>query len=112
VIMKPLDEETSLEIRYQDSIKTLLDIALDQNDGNARIAASVLLSANSALIRPSQEWLVSIPDLRFLEEKEKNAALGVIHGRVTLNRPPETVIQGGPALFHRLWHRWRNIEQW
>lgn len=112
MIMKPLDEETALDIRYQDSIKTLLDIALDQNDWEARIAASVLLSANSALIRPSQKWQVSIPDLRFLGERKKSAALGVIHGRITLNRPPETVIQGGSALFHKLWHRWRNIEQW
>ena len=110
--MKPLDEENALEIRYQNSIKILLDLAIDQNHERARVAASVLLSANSSLVRPQQQWLVSIPELRLLNESEKSAALGVIHGRVTLNKAPETVIQGGPELFHRLWHRWRNIEEW
>jgi hypothetical protein len=56
--------------------------------------------------------LVAIPELRYLNDHELNAALGVIRGRITLNRPPETVIQSGSALFHRLWHRWRNIEEW
>ncbi len=112
MIMKPLDQESALEVRYQTSIKILLDLALDNNDKQARVAASVLLSANRSLIRPTQEWLVSIPDIRLLEERERNAAMGVIHGRITLNRFPETVIQDGSALFHRLWHRWRNIEVW
>lgn len=112
MIMKPLDQENALEIRYQTAIKILLDLALDNNHERARIAASVLLSANSSLIRPKQTWLVSIPELRFLNQYERNAALGVIHGRVTLNRPPSQMIQGGTALFHTLWHRWRNIEQW
>jgi hypothetical protein len=112
MILKPLDQETALEVRYQKSIKTLLDLALDNSNEKARIAASVLLSANDSLIRPRQKWLVSIPDLRYLDEKEKNAALGVIHGKVTLGRPPEMIIQGGHDLFQRLWHRWRNIERW
>jgi len=110
--MKPLDQECALEVRYQKSIKTLLDLALDNNHAKARIAASVLLSANGSRIRPHQTWLVSIPDLSYLDEHERNAALGVIHGRITLRRPPEMVIQGGHDLFHRLWHRWRNIEEW
>ena len=112
MIMKPLDQENALEVRYQNSIIILLDLALDNNHEKARIAASVLLSANSSLIRPQEQWLVSIPELRYLDEAEQNAALGVIHGRVTIKRSPETVIQNGPALFHRLWHRWRNIEEW
>jgi hypothetical protein len=112
MIMKPLDRESALEVRYQNSIKVLLDLALDNNHDEARIAASVLLSANSSWIRPRQEWLVAIPELRYLDDHELSAALGVIHGRITLNRPPETVIQGGSALFHRLWHKWRNIEEW
>lgn len=112
MIMKPLDQENSLEERYRKSIMTLLDLALDNNHDRARIAASVLLSANSSWIRPRQEWLVAIPELRYLTEGERNAALGVIHGRITLNCPPETAIQGGTALFHRLWNRWRNIEEW
>lgn len=112
MIMKPLDQEGALEVRYQESIKILLDLALDNNHEKARIAASVLLSANSSWKRPQQKWLVSIPELSYLDEGDLNAALGVIHGRVTLNRLPETVTQGGPALFHRLWHRWRNIEEW
>lgn len=112
MIMKPLDQESALEVRYQKSIKVLLDLALDNCDHEARIAASVLLSANSSCIRPGQEWLVAIPELCYLTVRKRNAALGVIHGRITLDRPPETVIQGGAALFHRLWHRWRNIEQW
>ncbi len=110
--MKPLDQESALEVRYQNSIKILLDLALDNNHEKARIAASVLLSANSSLIRPNQKWLVSVPELRYLDAYERNAALGVIHGRVTLKRSPETVIQNGPALFHRLCHRWRNMEEW
>jgi hypothetical protein len=110
--MKLLDQENALEIRYQNAIRVLLDLALDHDHERARIAASVLLSANGALIRPRQVWLMSIPELRFLTEAEKSAALGVIHGRTTLNRQPETMIQGGPELFHRLWHRWRNVEQW
>ncbi len=110
--MKPLNLENALEVRYQNAIRTLLDLALDHNHHRARTAASVLLSATGALIHPRQKWLVSIPDLKFLEEHERNAALGGIHGRITLNRPPETVIQGGPELFHKLWHRWRNIENW
>jgi hypothetical protein len=112
MIMKPLDQDSALEVRYQNSIKILLDLALDNNHEKARIAASVLLSANSSLIRPNQKWLVSIPELRYLDAYERNAALGVIHGRVTLKRSPETVIQNGPPLFHRLWHRWRNMEEW
>jgi hypothetical protein len=112
MIMKPLYQDSALEVRYQKSIKALLNMALDDNDEKARIAASVLLSANSSWIRPRQEWLVAISELRYLDDHELNAALSVIHGRITLNRPPETVIQGGPALFHRLWHRWRNIEEW
>ena len=112
MIMKPLDQESALEVRYQNSIKILLNLALDYNHNQARVAASVLLSANRSLIRPSQEWLVSIPDLRLLDERERNAAMGVIHGRINLNRFPETVIQNGASLFHRLWHRWRNIEAW
>ncbi len=111
-MMKPLDQESSLEIRYQQSITTLLDLALQESHKQAQIAASVLLSANRSLIRPSQEWLVSVPDIGLLNERERNAALGVIHGRITLKRNPETVIQGGTALFHRLCNRWRNIEQW
>ena len=111
-MMKPLDQETSLEIRYQRSIMILLDLALEKNHKQARIAASVLLSANRSLIRPSQEWLVSVPDIGLLDERERSAALGVIHGRITLKRYPETVIQGGTKLFSKLWHRWRNIEQW
>ncbi|AQA18150.1 hypothetical protein BST95_07760 [Halioglobus japonicus] len=111
-MMKPLNQETALEIRYQRSITILLDLALDHNHKQARIAASVLLSANRALIRPTQEWLVSIPDIGLLYERERDAAMGVIHARIALNRYPETVIQGGAALFHRLWHRWRNVEQW
>lgn len=111
-MMKPLNQETALEIRYQRSIMILLDPALDNNDKQARIAASVLLSANRAFIHPRQEWLVSIPDIALLDQTERNAALGVIHGRIALNRYPETVIQGGSGLFHRLWHRWRNVEQW
>jgi len=110
--MKPLNQESALEVRYQNAIRTLLDLALDNDHEQARIAASVLLSANSSWIRPKQKWLVAIPELRFLREHERNAALGVIHGRISLNRLPETVIQGGPALFHQLWHRWRNIEEW
>jgi hypothetical protein len=112
MIMKPLDQESALEVRYQNSIKVLLDLALDNNHEKARIAASVLLSANSSLIRPRQEWQVAISKLRNLDNHTLNAALGVIHGRITLNRPPQNVIQGGSALFHRLWHRWRNIEEW
>ncbi|RLA54488.1 MAG: hypothetical protein DRR42_01525 [Gammaproteobacteria bacterium] len=112
MFMKPLNQESALEVRYHNSIRILLDLALDNNHDEARIAASVLLSANSSWIRPRQEWLVAIPELRCLGDHELNAALGVIHGRITLNQPPETVIQGGSALFHRLWHRWRNIEEW
>jgi hypothetical protein len=112
MIMKPLDQESALEVRYQKSIKILLDPALDNSDEKARIGASVLLSANSSLIRPNQKWLVSVPEIRYLNEEERNAALGVIHGRVTLNLLPEMVIHSGPDLFHRLWHRWRNIEEW
>ena len=112
MIMKPLDQESALEVRYQNSIKVLLNLALDNNHDEARIAASVLLSANGSWIRPRQEWLVAISELRYLDDHTLNAALGVIHGRITLNRPPEVVIQGGSALFHRLWHRWRNIEEW
>ncbi len=93
-------------------MKVLLDLALDHNDAQARVAASVLLSANRSHFRPRQEWQVSIVDLRLLHARELDAAIGVIHGRVTLNRPPETMIQGGSQLFHRLWHRWRNIEEW
>ena len=111
-MMKPLNQETALEIRYQQSIMILLDLALDYDHKQARIAASILLSANRALIRPRQEWPVSIPDIGLLDQKGRHAALGVIHGRIALNRYPETVIQGGSALFHRLWHRWRNVEQW
>ncbi len=111
-MMKPLDQESSLEIRYQQSIMILLDLALEKNHKQARIAASVLLSANRSLIRPSQEWLVSVPDIGLLNDRERNAAMGVIHGRIILKRYPETIIQGGTALFHRLWKRWRNIEQW
>ena len=55
--MKPLDQESALEVRYQNSIKILLDLALDNNHKRARVAASVLLSANRSLIRPNQEWL-------------------------------------------------------
>jgi hypothetical protein len=112
MIMKPLEQEYALEVRYQNSIKTLLDLALDNDHEKARIAASVLLSANSSSMRPNQKWLISIPELRYLGAYERNAALGVIHGRITLKRSPETVIQNGSALFHRLWHRWRNIEEW
>jgi hypothetical protein len=112
MIMRPLDQESALEVRYQNSIKTLLNLALDNNHDEARIAASVLLSANGSWIRPRQEWPVAISELRYLDNHTLNAALGVIHGRITLNRPPQTVIQGGSALFHRLWHRWRNIEEW
>ena len=112
IIMKPLDEENSLEIRYQNSIRVLLDVALDDNHENARISASVLLSANSSLIRPREDWRISIRELCYLYDHEQSAALGVIHGRITLNRIPETVVQNGPALFHRLWRRWRNIEEW
>ena len=61
MIMKPLDQENSLEERYRKSIMTLLDLALDNNHDRARISASVLLSANSSWIRPRQEWLVAIP---------------------------------------------------
>ena len=111
-MMKPLDQESALEVRYQKSIEILLDLALDHGHNEARIAASVLLSANSSWIRPRQQWLVSIPELRYLHEYERDAALGVIHGRISLNRLPETVIQNGPTLFNRLWKRWRNIEDW
>ena len=111
-MMKPLDQQIALEIRYERAIKLLLDLGLDHSCHHAKVAADVLLSANRADITPYRSWPLYISDLRILHEGECNAALGVIHGRVTLNRLPEIVIQGGPALFHRLWHRWRNIEEW
>jgi hypothetical protein len=110
--MKPLDKENSLEMRYQTAITTLLDLALDHSHNRAKVAASVLLSANRSYVRPQQRWRVSIPDLQQLTDCEQYAALGVIHGRITLGRSPETVTQGGPELFHKLWHRWRNVERW
>ena len=110
--MKPLDKENSLEVRYQTAITTLLDLALDHSHNRAKVAASVLLSANRSYVRPQQRWRVSIPDLQQLTESEQYAALGVIHGRITLGRSPETLTQGGPELFHKLWHRWRNVERW
>lgn len=47
-----------------------------------------------------------------LDEHERCAALGFIHGRVTLYHLPKMMIQGGQTLFHRPCHRWRNIEEW
>jgi hypothetical protein len=111
MILAYFPDRARLDI-FGSALTTLLDLALQESHKQARIAASVLLSANRSLIRPSQEWLVSVPDIGLLNEREHNAALAVIHGRITQKRYPETVLQGGTALFSKLWHRWRNIEQW
>ncbi len=112
MIMNPLNQDTALEIRYEKSIKCLLDLALDHSCERARVAANVLLSANNAQIRPHTNWMLHIPDLCHLDHYSLDAALGVIHGRVSLRRYPEVAIQNGPQLFRRLWRRWHNVEEW
>jgi hypothetical protein len=78
MIMKPLNLETALEIRYERSIKFLLDLALGHSCNRARVAADVLLSANNAQIRPNSNWMLHVPDLSHLDQYSLNAALGVI----------------------------------
>jgi hypothetical protein len=75
MIMKPLNLETALEIRYERSIKCLLDLALGHSCNRARVAADVLLSANNAQIRPNSNWMLHVPDLSHLDQYSLNAAL-------------------------------------
>ena len=77
-MMKPLDQQTALEIRYERATKLLLDLGLDHSCHRARVAADVLLSANNAKITPGRSWPLHISDLRKLHENERYAALGVI----------------------------------
>jgi len=91
--MKPLSQQTSLEIRYERAIRLLLDLALGHSCQRAKVAADVLLSANNAMITPNRDWPLQIPELRLLHENERNVAPGVIHGRVSLGCGPVSVIQ-------------------
>jgi len=111
-MMKSLDQQVALEIRYERAIKRLLDLGLDHSCHRAKVAADVLLSANNAKITPGRNWPLYVPDLRKLHEDELNAALGVIHGRVSLGRYPVSVVQNSTVLFEKLWYRWHNIEDW
>jgi hypothetical protein len=111
-MMKTLDQQVSLEIRYEYAIKLLLDLGLDHSCQRAKITADVLLSANNAKITPGRNWPLYVPDLRKLHENELNAALGVIHGRVSLGLHPVSVIQNSTELFEKLWYRWHNVEEW
>ncbi len=111
-LMKSLDEDTGLEIRYEKAIKSLLDLALDQSCCQARIAADVLMSAADMDRTPHRKWTVNLSELRFLHAPHTHAAVGVIHGRTSLRTNPQIAIENGQELFQRVWKRWRNIEEW
>jgi hypothetical protein len=111
-MMKPLDQQSALEIRYERSIRVLLDLALDHSCDQAKIAADVLLSTNGSMRTRYSKWSVHIPALRQLDDQCVNSALGVIHGAISLGRRPEFMIQGGAELFERLRRRWINVEEW
>lgn len=111
-LMKSLDEDTGLEIRYENAIKKLLDLALDNSDDRARIIADILMSASNANRTPSIKWRVDLSELTKLSNDDAYAAMGVIHGRTTLKRNPQTMIPNGAELFRRVWSRWHNVEEW
>lgn len=111
-LMKSLDEDTGLEIRYEKAIRLLLDLALDQSCEQARIAADVLMSAANMDRTPHRKWTVNLSDIRFLHRPYAHAALGAIHGRTSLKTNPQTAIENGQELFQRVWKRWRNVEEW
>ncbi|WP_133126067.1 hypothetical protein, partial [Pseudohalioglobus lutimaris] len=103
--MKPLDKDTSLEIRYERAIKELLDLALDHSDDCARIAADVLMSASNANRTPTRKWTVNLSELARINEKQAHSVLGVIHGKTSLKRNPKLMIPNGAELFDKVW-RW------
>ena len=95
MMLKPLDQQDSLEIRYEKSVKALLDLALERSDEQARIAADVLLSANGAKQTPYRKWRIQIGELCLLNTMAFDAAIGVILGRTQLHLHPAFIIQNG-----------------
>ena len=111
-LMKSLDEDIGLEVRYENAIKNLLDLALDNSDERARIVADILMSASNADRTPTNKWTVNLSEFTKLSEDDACAAMGVLHGRTTLRRNPQTMIPNGAELFRKVWHRWHNVEDW
>ena len=111
-MMKPLNEQSALEVRLEKAVRRLLDLALDQDSRQAKIAADVLLSAAGMHETPGQRWRVDLGDLSILSDAQAFAALGVIHARASLKICPSTTIARGPALLQALRNRWLNVEDW
>ncbi len=91
-MMKPLNEQSALEVRLEKAVRRLLDLALDQDSRQAKIAADVLLSAAGMHETPCQRWRVDLADLSVLSDAQAYAALGCKFASKSEPLPPNICI--------------------
>lgn len=87
--------------QYGEAVAALLKLALSSGGSSTSAAAQLLLSAYNG-----NNWHVDITSLCSFDPNHYKAALDVIRGRVELYTEPQSVIQDGDSLFHRLWDKY------
>jgi hypothetical protein len=112
LFMKPLNQYSSLELRYEKAIIALLDVAMNHSDSRAKVCGSILLSAAGREKAPGKTFCITFSELTYLDDDLQHAAMGVIHGRTSLRLWPQMMIQDGDKVFRMLWLRWINVEDW
>lgn len=93
----------SQRMEYSEGVRILADYALNQSGSGARVAASVLISANSG------SFQVKIPDLCLLDHTGVRAAFAVIAGRVCTMRDSESQIDNGAQVMQRVFDKWKGV---
>jgi hypothetical protein len=88
---------------YPEAVKHLVDVAISQSGSGARVAASILVSANSGSFK------VEIPDLCLLDHKNLAAAYAVISGRVSTHRDAGSQVENGYKLIDDIFHEWKGV---
>lgn len=88
---------------YAAAVQHLADMALNQSGSGARVAASVLISANSGSFK------VCIPDLCLLDHQGLRAAFAVIAGRVNQRHDAGSMIPDGMQVMEQVFQKWRHV---
>lgn len=88
---------------YPEAVQHLVDVALNQNGSGARVAAAVLISANSG------SFTVKVPDLCLLDSTNLSAAYVVISNRVSTRRDSGSQIENGYQVMDEVFKKWRSV---
>lgn len=86
---------------YPEAVQHLADVALTQSGSGARVAASVLISANSGSFK------IAVPDLCLLDETNLDAAYTVISSRVATREDAESQIENGRKIMDQIFNEWK-----